>query len=532
MRRLAPAVAALAAVAAVGMAAACSRPVVLNQDPRASPQARMADAAQLVRAGCLDCLVDAYHAYKTVTSEPGAAPAIAEDATAAAVRAAALIAIRERELGITDSGTLAEALSLAGSASRSTAFESLASLVDIIETLGARGAAGNSPVASDQQMAAIATANRNRTAWTERLRAEADGNELAAYLSLAFNCTYNTPRTNEAADALLDALPAWKDTPLVRFRLATCVGFRMPALESLLDENPRFVEVSYYKGLQAVIAGDLDEADAQLDRAYTWRPRWASVAISRGNVLMTAEDFERAGEFYDRALVVAPDHPEALLGKVRALTFAGHYQDALAAIDVLLALERWYIGDARYWRAVNEVQLERHDEAWDDIEGAAKLITNADVPKLAGVIAVRRQQWPVARAKFEEAQQRNGADCETSFYLATVLAAQRQWQASVDAFVRTADCLDGAQEELQAEIARLQAPGGSPERQARQIARREQQLAANIRMRATSWFNTAAGSFNLSRHDEARRYAERVIDDPQFGDRARDLLARLPSATP
>ena len=127
----------------------------------------------------------------------------------------------------------------------------------------------------------------------------------------------------------------------------------------------------------------------------------------------------------------------------------------------------------------------------------------------------------------EAAAERRGL---ASFYLATVLAAQRQWQASVDAFVRTADCLDGAQEELQAEIARLQAPGGSPERQARQIARREQQLAANIRMRATSWFNTAAGSFNLSRHDEARRYAERVIDDPQFGDRARDLLARLPSA--
>jgi tetratricopeptide (TPR) repeat protein len=306
----------------------------------------------------------------------------------------------------------------------------------------------------------------------------------------------------------------------------------MPALEALLDENPRFLEVSYYRGLQAVIAGDLDEADAQLGRAHTWRPRWAPVAVSRGNVLMTAEDFERAADFYDRAVALVPDHPEALLGKIRALTFAGRYQEALIAVDALLALERWYVGDARYWRAVNEVQLERHDEAWDDIERAAKLVTNADVPKLAGVIAVRRQQLPVARAKFEEALQRNDADCETSFYLATVLAEQREWPASVDAFVRTADCLDRAQEDLQAEIARLRAPGVSPERQARQIARREQQLAANVRMRATSWFNTAAGSFNLSRHDEARMYAERVRDDPRFGDRARDLLSRLPPGTP
>jgi len=518
------------AVVAVGMMAACSRPVVLNQDPAVPRQARMAAAAQLVRAGCLDCLIEAYHAYEAMVNDPGIAPGIGDAATAAAARAAALVAVRERELGIADSGALVEARALAASLPALTT--SLTPLFDIIETLGARGAAGNSPVASDGQIKAIATANRNRAAWTELLRAQADDNELTAYLSLAFNCTYNTPPTSDAADRLLDALPNWKDTPLVRFRLATCVGFRMPALEALLQENPRFVEVSYYSGLQAVIEGDLDEADAQLERAYTWRPRWASVANSRGNVLMTAEDFERAADLYDRAVALVPDYPEALLGKIRALTFAGRYQDAMAAIDALLALERWYVGDARYWRAVNEVQLERHDEAWDDIERAARLITNADVPKLAGVIAVRRQQLPVARAKFEEAHQRNGADCETSFYLATVLAEQRQWPASVDGFVRTADCLNREQEDLQAEIARLRAPGVAPERQARQIARRERQLAANIRMRATSWFNTAAGCFNLSRHDEARQYAERLKDDPQFGDRARELLARIPQRTP
>ena len=57
------------------------------------------------------------------------------------------------------------------------------------------------------------------------------------------------------------------------------------------------------------------------------------------------------------------------------------------------------------------------------------------------------------------------------------------------------------------------------------IARREQQLAAQARMRATSWFDTAAACFNLMRYMEAREYAMHVIDDSQFGERARDLLA-------
>jgi hypothetical protein len=46
-------------------------------------------------------------------------------------------------------------------------------------------------------------------------------------------------------------------------------------------------------------------------------------------------------------------------------------------------------------------------------------------------------------------------------------------------------------------------------------------------MGAAAWFNAAAASFNLSRGDEARRYAEKVADDAFFGERARSLLDRL-----
>jgi tetratricopeptide (TPR) repeat protein len=178
------------------------------------------------------------------------------------------------------------------------------------------------------------------------------------------------------------------------------------------------------------------------------------------------------------------------------------------------------------------VQLEQYDAAWDDIDRAARLINNAEVPKLAGIIAIRRQQLDVARAKFEEARQRDGSDCEVPFYLGSVLAEQREWAKSVDASIAAADCFDRSQEAIEGQIARIRATPGTSEalsaRQARQIARREQQLAAQARMRATSWFNTAAAYFNLTRYVDARQYAMRVTDDPQFGDRARDLVSRIP----
>jgi len=141
---------------------------------------------------------------------------------------------------------------------------------------------------------------------------------------------------------------------------------------------------------------------------------------------MTAEEFERSATMYDETLKHEPQAVDALLGKVRALTFLGRNEQAIATVDLLLA-ERWYVGDGRYWRAVNETQLERFDEAWTDIELAAKLLVNADVPKLAGIIAYRRHELEVSRAKFDESLRRKANDCETGYYLGLVLAELSQW---------------------------------------------------------------------------------------------------------
>jgi hypothetical protein len=52
-------------------------------------------------------------------------------------------------------------------------------------------------------------------------------------------------------------------------------------------------------------------------------------------------------------------------------------------------------------------------------------------------------------------------------------------------------------------------------------------VEADHRMRGTAWFNAAVAHYNLQRREEARMYAQRVVDDPRFADRARALIARL-----
>jgi tetratricopeptide (TPR) repeat protein len=176
---------------------------------------------------------------------------------------------------------------------------------------------------------------------------------------------------------------------------------------------------------------------------------------------------------------------------------------------------------------LNEAELRRYDAAWADIEEAAKYELNAEVPKLAGIIAYRRQQLDVARAKFEESRSRNAADCETGFYLGVVGAEQRAWAETADVLVDAGSCLERAERTLADEIAAIRASDDTPVRQARQIERRERDIANGRRMLATSWFNVAVAYLSLSQATEARQYAEKVVNDQQFGDRAREILSRL-----
>jgi tetratricopeptide (TPR) repeat protein len=241
---------------------------------------------------------------------------------------------------------------------------------------------------------------------------------------------------------------------------------------------------------------------------------------------MTVEEFERAALFYDRTLALEPHAVDALLGKARAQTYVGLSVEAIATLDLLLA-ERWFVGDARYWRALNESELERYDEAWTDIELAAKLLVNADVPKLAGLIAYRRHELEVSRAKFDESRSRNPRDCETGYYLGVVLAEQRVWPRTAEVLRQTSDCLQGAELAYIQEIENIRASHDPPERQAKKIARREQYIAKGRRYLVTSWFDIAVAYYNLSKPAEARQYAEKVVGDEQFGDRAKEILTRL-----
>jgi tetratricopeptide (TPR) repeat protein len=508
---------------------ACSPPRRPALAPQPSAADRLAAVDVELRAGCLECLVSAYRQFDALRQDPAAR----DGATAGAVRAAALIALRERELGMEDEGFVAKAREIAATAVNLPSW--LPKILDVIDAMPFASIGAGRPT-SDVDLDRMRIMRSNYAGWSDTLREAAGYDEAAAYAWLSLTCGASEAR-NISRDDLLARAATFADTPLIRYRTAICRALESGELDKLWTGDARFHEIAYHLGLAELRGGGaapairltakaVDASDAWFQKAYEWHPRWPTLTLAMANNAMTAEEFAIALARYDDTLAVEPAAVDALLGKVRALSFLGRHEEAIAVADALLAL-RWYVGDARYWRALNENQLGRLDIAWEDIELAEKLLLNADAPKLAGIIAYRRTELPVARDRFELSRKRNPRDCETGFYLGAVLGEQREWAQTVDVLTETVACLDAAEAELVAQIERIRASDDKLERKPRQIAKREGQIAEARRMRTTSWFNIAVACFNLSRRDEARQYAEKVADDEQFGARAKEILALL-----
>jgi tetratricopeptide (TPR) repeat protein len=495
---------------------ACAHPAPTPPPDLHSVKLAAADAQ--LRAGCLECLMSAYQEYEAVRGVPAAF----DRAIVGIVRSAALIALRQRELGMVEEGYAQRARDAA--AMGPSAAAPLVQILDVIDAIPPATVGAGRPT-SDADLERMRIMRVNRASWLDLLRAAAPGELVAAYAWLALNCASSDAR-EMSRDDILAPTAAFADTSLLQYRRATCRTFEGSTLQALQTAEPRFREIDYSLGLDQVGLRRPDEAEVFFTRAYTWHKAWPSLTLSMANVAMTAEDVERALAMYDATLMHEPRAMDALIGKVRALTFLGRHEEAIASVDQLLAAN-WYVGDARYWRAFNELQLTRYDDAWTDVEMARTLLFNADVPKLAGIIAYRRQELDVSRANFEQARTRNADDCETLFYFGLVLAELGQWPQTAETSSAAGRCLQRAEEQARAEIESIRMSTDPPPRQARKVARREQQIATARRMEATSWFNTAVAFYNTSRTADAREYAGRVRDDEQFGERARDLLSRL-----
>src|SRR5262245_55289398 len=308
-----------------------------RKPPPAAPDlktpARLAEADRLVRAGCLDCLVAAFGEYDLLRAIPSATVS----ATAGATRTAALIALRERELGHLDEGYLQRARTLAQQTPG--LMDSLGVMLDVIDAMpDAAGGATRTPT-SDVDLDRMRRLRINGEAWRARLVELAATDELAAYTYLSFACATTPPQT-QTVDQIVEPVGALSDTALIAFKRGNCRVADGKVLAPILEKDPRFLEVKYFQAHLDIadaprlgLASKLDDAEKLLGEVYAWRTEWPALTQSIANLAMTAEDYDRAITFYTRTLDLEPKAVDAMLGRVKALTFMGRSAEAIAQTD-------------------------------------------------------------------------------------------------------------------------------------------------------------------------------------------------------
>ncbi len=282
------------------------------------------------------------------------------------------------------------------------------------------------------------------------------------------------------------------------------------------------VEARYLLGLGALIDGRVDEAEREVAEALAAPPALACRSeVPWPTSAFSVEDFETAISRYDDALTVDPSHRDALLGRVKALSYLDRHADAMASADEMLALGEYYVGDAHYWRAWNLYRIGRYEEA----EGAVGLRT---VHAWPGCL---RPCWPcpVARSKFEQARAEFTAtladalgQCDVRYALGGVELQFRTWTAAAGRFERALNCYEGREREVTeaaARSSRLQM--GVDVRRVRVSSRTQDSNRGVRHCRQRSRRSTLATASRLVAD------AERAQTVPELAAPAAELLARL-----
>ncbi|HET9193736.1 MAG TPA: hypothetical protein VFO21_12710, partial [Vicinamibacterales bacterium] len=418
-----------------GLAAGCG-----SRSARVAEPDRGAWADELVRQGCYDCLLDARAAYERLAGGSAAARARVFEVDL-------LLALREKELSIDPTATLAHA----------------ASLVPRLTGLGPPGPpkGGHYVLQADRLLAIVKSvpedaAGRRVLPPTKDAAQQIDqalvaidaspfSAELNGYLRLTIQCGRTTPDPAPAVPA--------NDIPLLAYRRAICAPpFLFDRLRAVRTAVPRFVETSFFLGrvaMASIFRTDGSEVRGFFEQAYARFPNSPTIAFDLGTVYQATNECRPAERLFTRVLELKPAHEEGRLGRAVCRTYLSQNEEAVADATVLIDARASNRGEAYYWRAWNRRHLKQIEAARADIDQARALRYNARVLTLAGMIEYDQREYGIARRDLTQARDLDPRECDAPWYLGLVEVAVESWPPGAKAFVGAAQCYEALVKETE-----------------------------------------------------------------------------------
>jgi tetratricopeptide (TPR) repeat protein len=449
---------------------------------------------EFVRQGCYDCLLDARKAYEKLATT-----------SAAALRRTfemdLLLALREKELSIDPTATLARAESLVPRLATLPAARMLEIVRAIPEDETGRRVLPPTREALEQIASMVAA-----------IDASAFSPELKSYMKLSLQCgrTNADPPPPGAADG----------APLLIYRRAICgATIRADQLRAVRTAVPRFAEAAFFLGrvaMAALFKTDGTQARTLFEQAYSRFSNSPTIAFDLGTVYQATGECRPAETLFGRVLELRSAHEEARLGRAVCRTYLSRNEEAIADATVLIDARAGNRGDAYYWRAWNRRHLKQISMARTDIDQARSLRYNARVLTLAGMIEYDQQQFDIARRDLQQARDLDQRECDAPWYLGLVEVAVESWPPGATAFVAAAQCYDALVKEAErARAAMATRTDVSEAFRTRQLAGFDAAIADDSTRRSAAELNAAINYGRSGDLPNATVYMKRAAVDPQ-----------------
>jgi tetratricopeptide (TPR) repeat protein len=462
--------------------------------PAPVPAAELARADAAVLRGCYDCLLEAQAIYARA-----AGPARTE-VLQRLFETSILIALREREFALVDSGALERARAL------------VPQLPPALEAARYVALVENVPAEHDSWTHADARSFRNaRRPFASRVPAELEwlsssgaAPEVRRFLAQTLACLYPGPR-NPAPPADGSSTPGGVP-PLLRYRTIACVDRPQGELQTILDEVPEFVEVQYFVGMKAVDAIPMGGGPDP-------RPLIASVSSRFPDAIpalyLSARFQHVIGRCTDaltllgRILARFPEHESAWLGQVMCYTDLVRRQEAIEAATHMIDRRFDNMDEALYWRAWNFHGTGDLTSARRDIDEVRRIRVRPETLTLAGIIEHDQDDLNPAERDLTLATKLSDTDCTARWYLGSVHVKKGSWAGAAPAFDGARACFDAEGDALSERLAAIQADETlDPDYKSAQSEKLKQRIERDRTQQSAAALN-AAKSFgaigNLSR---------------------------------
>lgn len=505
--------------------------------------AELGQAEAQLREGCYSCLKEAQAIFERLSAPPRPVPGAARGA----FNATLLIAMREKELGLPAAASLdrakQHASTLAGAREvkpRIPATPAISPAVLLDAAALVNGETGGLDPEQRAKLSGARPALDPANAERRALDAWVDSDPVAQYVALMIDCEQTRLRQSVRP---ADVLAKYPGVPLIQFRVSVCGGAGAPQAGPLRQANPRFLDTLPWEARRALVGSPTEAIDVYkgaelLGQAHEAFPasHWLAIFWARSN--QSIAEFESALAGFDSVLADVPTHRDALLGRVTSLSYLMRHHEAIATTTQMIELGTWHIGDAYYWRAWNQYNLQALEPAWSDVETAIKMVSTSSAYMLAGLIAYDRKDLPTAILRFDRSFELDVTNCDAVWMAGLVHVDQEAWPSASPKFARAMSCFSNAASQARTDLAALDAEvkraGGTllpPGREQRQRTKLTRDMEVAAERSAQSAFNAAQGFARMGQKPLALAHAEMAIAHPRMKEKAEALklaIEKLP----